>query len=286
MIMKGDLEKLKQEIIDYLKKEDFVVFYGMELEIDKPLPEIRWSLEEGSWKDFLECARSEGIKLIVFDSLELTDEIIEENLNDEELQNIDDRLKSFKRHVGEIGELNLMWIKDGVKYTYREMSDWWSDFVPSVAAEPRERFGLGGAPEESITRDLKAKTSEELAKEMEQFIDREFKEAEEMSFHELARLFWTHKGLRYGYVDNPELTLKMRKTETMVERKLEQEKLRKEKDMLPKLVDECLKWSTSNSLRKVTKSNVDYFLTNKGVQMSKTSRDAIYNEVNLKLEKG
>lgn len=71
----------------------------------------------------------------------------------------------------------------------------------------------------------------------------------------------------------------------MVKQRVHEALLAREKQQLPKLAEDCVKWAEENRLTKVTKANVDYFVISKGIQLSKFSKDALYNEVNFKLRK-
>jgi hypothetical protein len=236
--MNEDLKKLKEEILEYMKKEGFNVFYGKEAPTAKPSTEIRWFSEEGDWKDFLKTAKLEGIKTMIVNYSILTKDDIEINLQigeTEKTKSADEfskELKSFQDHIGKIGELNLMWIKDGIRYTYTEATDWWLDFQSLVAPKlvtrefiPEEEEVISapyGVTSVQIPEDLKSKTAEELAEEMIEFIKKEFPDVDEhVSFHELTRLFWVKKGLRYGYIEDPELTIKMQKAEYLGKQKIQ-----------------------------------------------------------------
>jgi len=58
----------------------------------------------------------------------------------------------------------------------------------------------------------------------------------------------------------------------------------KEKEMIPKLVEEGIKWAKDNELKKMTKSNIIGFIAEKGLNLSSNSKDILYNRINLKLK--
>lgn len=50
------------------------------------------------------------------------------------------------------------------------------------------------------------------------------------------------------------------------------------------MTKDYLKWTMENKLTKVTKASIEYIITSKGIQLSKLSRDVMYNETNFKLK--
>ena len=97
-------------------------------------------------------------------------------------------------------------------------------------------------------------------------------------------MFWESKGIK-RYTAPANVRLKVEQVEATAKQKLNEELLSREKEQLPQLTEDCLKWAEENKLTKVTKANIDYFVTSKGIQLSKLSRDVLYNEVNFRLKK-
>ena len=207
-----------------------------------------------------------------------------------------------------------------------------------------------------VREELSKKSEDELADEVVAFASKEFPDQlASIRTFDVTRLFWQRKGLMSTFIEDPELSLKIRKVDMLVEQKLQQsmyagflegkdeviaeevikfareklaggpvsprvldmfweskgvkrytapanvrlkveqveaiakqklneELLAREKEELPQLTNDCMKWAQENKLAKVTKANIDYFVTSKGIQLSKLSRDALYNEVNFKLK--
>jgi len=68
-------------------------------------------------------------------------------------------------------------------------------------------------------------------------------------------------------------------------RRKEVERLAKEKEMLPKLVDECVEWAKALGLKYLKKEHVRTFLTEKNIELSQTMMDALHSSVYTKLLK-
>ena len=183
--------------------------------------------------------------------------------------------------LGEIGHFGLFWFKDGIKYSYDMSTHWWNQFA-ELAGEYDEE---AERPRE-IPDDVKRKSDRELADELVAFVQKAFPEELDRMSAVTKRLFWESKGLPpYLDVEDPKITLKVEKAESLAQLKLKQEVQKKEKQLVPKLVEECLNWAKENRLKKVTKTSVDYFLSEKSQILSKMSRDAIYIKVNFMLAK-
>jgi len=154
---------------------------------------------------------------------------------------------------------------------------------------PLETSGLTD-PRREITQ--LQQTEDELASELVDFIKKEFPEQESERYlpHTVTRLFWAQKGIDSILFDlhdpNYAVThLKMEKAERIALERLSQERLLKEKEMLPEIVEKCIQWARKQGLKKVTKSNISFFLSECELKVSQTIKDILYNKVNFELSK-
>ncbi|MCK4589736.1 MAG: hypothetical protein KAT77_04775 [Nanoarchaeota archaeon] len=118
----GDLERLKGEIEDYLKKNNFVVFDGK-------IPERNTIIWNENWQKFLETAKSLEINLISFSTQEFDEEEPGE----------------FAKYIGKICILELAWFKEGIIHNLVKVPNWFEDFLESkklleVDSRFEERF--------------------------------------------------------------------------------------------------------------------------------------------------
>ncbi|MEM3538466.1 MAG: hypothetical protein QW193_01115 [Nitrososphaerales archaeon] len=264
-----NLNKIYEEIVEYIRSQNLRIFPGKLTLYEGFLNQVIWSQENDDWKSFIEIAREEGAKTII---VEIT--------------------KGEDEHTNEIGSLKLVWIKDGITYIFEKQAEWW---IGSIKEERKMeeapiaiRYGVGEQIPEEVLKEIQSKDENQLADEMLVFLSKEFPEANMIGYRN-TELFWEQKGIHRWSLE-PKLRLKVEKAEAIVRQKLEQERLKKEKEqiekekkLLPKLVEECLDWARNNQIKKVTKSNIDYFLIEKEIELTKTSRDALYNQVNFKL---
>lgn len=139
--------------------------------------------------------------------------------------------------------------------------------------------------EPEIPQALEKKSAEELASELLEYIKKEFPDAKEgIGLHEAIEMFWKEKGWdEFEY--NPKISIKMEKAESMAERRLTREQFEKEKEILPKLVNELVEWAMNEGLKRVYKYNVVSFLQEKEVELTQQSTDVLFNKVNIELKK-
>jgi len=283
MVTKNDsLKQTLREVEKYLKQEGFTVFYGIQEETSDHLTEVLWAEDKRRWRDFLQAAKEAGAKMMVLqvDSLE-KDELENTLLSMQEEETPAQTTAELEKHVGEIGHFGLFWFKDGIKYSYDMSTDWWDQFA-ELAGEYDEE---AERPRE-IPDDVKRKSDRELADELVGFVQKEFPDELDRMSVVAKRLFWESKGLpSYLDIEDDKITLKVKKAESLAQLKLKAEVQKKEKQLVPKLVEECVNWARENGLKKVNKTNVDSFLVEKELTLSKLSRDVIYSRVNLILAK-
>jgi hypothetical protein len=276
-----DLRPTLQEVERYLKQEGFTIFYGYETARSRYLTVVVWEEEKSGWKGFLRAAKEAGTKVVVIQTSSA------QQLQGMPPQGRPEETKSaevatrLKRYLGKIGYIGLFWFKDGVKYSFSMSTDWWLQFSTVMATSyPTER----GERLLEIPDDIRKKTEKELADELVAFVLKEFPdELDRMSFR-ASRLFWESKGLPDSWHlgrEDPKIGLKLEKAESLAQFKLKQETQKREKQLVPKLVEECVNWAKENQMKRANKTNVDSFLAEKELTLSKSSRDIIYSKVNI-----
>lgn len=157
-----------------------------------------------------------------------------------------------------------------------------------LLAEKKIKLRISGKEEITgkIPEEINNKSEEELANELVVFVRKEFPDDPSSSIRYLGRIsdfFWRQKGVEKYQVDHA-IRHKITKVEDLALKKLEREIQELEKERLSKLVDECFLWAKKHGLKKVTKSNIYHFLTEKGAKLSTMNIDALYSQVNLKLQ--
>ena len=128
-----DLEETKKEILDYIKKNGFSIFYGSVQDVT-----VMWS--QGDWKDFINISKNEGVKTIIYHDCVLSEELAElsaineypiDDLDKQDVQFLKDlrsKSKSFTKFSEKIAYIQLVWIKEGDKYMLQLSSPWYDEF--------------------------------------------------------------------------------------------------------------------------------------------------------------
>ena len=302
---KDDLSSEVAEILEYLEKQGFNIFYA---EADPHRDaSFEWDHEQ-DWKHFFEVAKKEGVATIVasiltlkkatVDQFKATLESLKAQEDDEtsdELTEATELLRTLSKHQDETGFYDFLWAKNGLEYSLRASADWFEDMVSLLEAGKNRmgqarreivvpRFGPSGSNmENAIPEALKGKNDTALTKELVEYVLAESDGKPRIrDFRNLSYMFWAKIGVRRFMLPAEQMYL-VQKSETMAEKQIGQMQLERDKKELPKLVDECYDWCRENSLTKLIKTNVSAFLTEREIELSRNAEDMLYQQVNMKL---
>ncbi|MHA2263636.1 MAG: hypothetical protein ACXAEN_14670 [Candidatus Thorarchaeota archaeon] len=290
------LDRMRKEVDEFLKKNGFNVFHGRA----SLLPwggEVVWNNDDGDWKDFLNVAKEEQASPIILrtDSLddrqltELADSISSLEDSGQDFEDAQDFLRGIKSNVGSIGLIQIEWTKGLSTFVYQDQAEWYMKYVQAkeLFKEMKSAFSYSvdrHSVEEEIPEGLEKRSSEDLADGIVRLAEKEFgEEFDRSELYMVFQLFWDSIGAGAHYQD-ASIRMKRRKAENLAMKKLTQAAVAREKEMIPDLSKKCLLWAKKMGLKKVLKSNVEYFLTEEGVTLSTNGRNMIYNEVNLKMK--
>jgi len=135
--MKQELDKLKEEIREYLKSRDFLVFHGYSRLAD-PIPLVHWDTEHyPDFKLYLEIPKQLDVKLIAFHHRELSPEFIDDTLDDlegielpaDEFRRLEKHLHDLRAHEGSTCLVELSFTHEGNIYIYGQRADWYEEFL-------------------------------------------------------------------------------------------------------------------------------------------------------------
>lgn len=290
---KQELQKNYDEIIDFLKKEKYNIFHSRRNSEEGILPEINWDIKNNSWNDFFSIAKKEGVSTIISETENFSNEdikkienIIQEKIEEEPemVEELNGIFKDLKKHKNELGTFIFSWIKDGARYSFTEKTPWFEELeinleeLQTIAREHRRHRPTSTEEREEVPEAVSKKPVEELVEEYYNYILKEFPNASRHDMYNAERVFWQEKGVDKYITGKGRILID--KVSNLVERKLEV----REREMLPKLIEECIKWCKEIELNKLTKSNVLGFLAEKEMNLSGHSKDILYNRVNIKLK--
>jgi len=132
-----NLDTLKQEILEYLERSEFVVFRSAPGGLDG-LPMVLWDAERfPDYQMFLDTARKLGAKMILFAAREFAapeiDEAVEQldecDLTREERRDLEVRLRELRIHEGVTCSLELAFDHHARMYVYEVRPDWYDEFL-------------------------------------------------------------------------------------------------------------------------------------------------------------
>ena len=168
-----------------------------------------------------------------------------------------------------------------------------SSFMESVAyGKEIEVPAQGTFPSEEINvppDEIKDKRIEELAKELVDFLVKEFPEELVVkylrSISYLSAFFWQTKGVDTDYFEfyyPKELVFKIRKINHIAEWRLK--KYFMEKEMVSSLSDSCVNWLKKFGISRVTKNDIEAFLLENRVKLYfPESKSILYHLVKAKI---
>jgi hypothetical protein len=291
--MTETLDTKSKQLIESLKKEGFNIFFAKNTLDSDSATEVFWDENEDA-KHFFEIAKKEGVKTIVAEVKVLEKDMInldsedEESLNPEVLKQLKTELSRLSKYAGKVGSYKFSWIKDGTKYSFMEVTEWFEEFASIIKrlSAPLRQTGFTGSrfEQEEIPKELKEKSEEDLAEEMIDFIKEQLPTPDRLGFYRVKEFFWSKKGVVNRFSISPEIKFKMEKVEMNAQKRIEEAQMEEEKEKLPDLIDSCIDWCKDNGLRKVTKTNVKAFLAEKETTLTRNSEDILYQRVNFKLK--
>jgi hypothetical protein len=152
--MKPNLDALKDNILEHLQTEGFVVFHGF-CHNAASRPIAYWdSSAHPDFTAFLSTARQAGIKLVVFNYLEFSSAMVDdamERLEEyelplEERRGFERRLREMQAYQGFTCALELSFDSEGRTFVYELRADWYVDFLHIL--DQVESYAPEGAEDE------------------------------------------------------------------------------------------------------------------------------------------
>lgn len=145
---------------------------------------------------------------------------------------------------------------------------------------------------QQVPKWLKVASPEEIAQQILEFKDEEFKNGEEVRFHMLRNLFWSKKGVEQFFLP-PEISMKIQQAEVKAQMQMKKEedekkkaRLSQERDGLPDIVGQCVDWARTSGLKRLSLSDVDTFTLEKDIDILKETKKSLYSMANVKLKSG
>ena len=263
----GELEKLKSEIKEYCTKHDLILY-----EVDGDDLTVGSTIEytSGDYKDFLKVAEIVGAKLIYYE------EAFGETKEDE------------------IAEIYIGFAYNGVLHTLSTPASWYEKELEETYEEDEESENKSFARAIDVDRAntkkgidyIKNNSEESIESEFSNFIKKEYPETltGEIEVSNAYWQFWQGKGVYNEFSLDMRLKMKVDKIENAVETEITKERFEQEKALIPGLTKECIEWARNLGLKRISIPNLNTFLTDKKVKLTKLSFDILHTQVNITLK--
>jgi hypothetical protein len=227
-------------------------------------------------------------RIIVIETLLITEKDLAEAADNNESaedkgSDLGKTLMELKEHMGKVYRFSLYWFREGVKYSYSQVTDW-GKRVEELCSEESgfEDYENVSAVLKDAIEEIETKPLEQLADELVTFMEKEY--PHQKISEDRIRIFWKSKGLdSYGpFLDTYDISVenKMNKVGSLAKLKFEQ----KESSVIPEVIEECFRRAKEKGKR-ISRADIDYLLREKGLTLSNPSRETIYIKLKELLEK-
>jgi hypothetical protein len=135
--MHENLDRLKNEIDEYLHSNSFIVFHGQSRIHGDDSRIVYWDTAlYPNYTDFLKTAEAAGVRFLVMHT-EIFDEATVEDLENglesiemprDERRALDKRIQEFGAYTGMICEIELSYVFDNQIYLYSTQALWYRDY--------------------------------------------------------------------------------------------------------------------------------------------------------------
>ena len=135
--MNVNLDSLKNEILEHLEAQGFVVFEGF-CRGSESRPVAYWNTHRRpDFREFAATASQAGVRMMVFNYLEFASGMAEDGLEQledcdlpsDERRTLERRLREMLPYHGFTCALELSYDLDGRTYVYEVQAEWYSDFL-------------------------------------------------------------------------------------------------------------------------------------------------------------
>ena len=135
--MKSGLDKLREEIEEYLASRNFVVYHS-HTRMSEPSPLVHWDSQQyPDFRLFTEVPKQLELKLLCFHHRTLEPDFIDDVLDDlenaelpqEEYRRLEDRLRDLRIYEGFTSVVELSFSHQGQIYIYTRRAEWYEELL-------------------------------------------------------------------------------------------------------------------------------------------------------------
>ncbi|MCW5978611.1 MAG: hypothetical protein KIT09_11065 [Bryobacteraceae bacterium] len=135
--MKAGLDKLKEEIEEYLASGNFIVYHSHS-RVSEPSPLVHWDSEHyPDFRMFADASKQLEVKLVCFHHRMLDPDFIDNALDDlesveipqEEYRRLEERLRELRVYEGFTSLVELSFSYQGQIYIYTRRAEWYEELL-------------------------------------------------------------------------------------------------------------------------------------------------------------
>lgn len=135
--MKSGLDKLREEIQEYLASKDFVVYHSQS-RMSEPSPLIHWDSQQyPDFRLFADVSKHLEVKLVCFHHRTLASDFIDDAMDDlesvdipqEEYRRLEERLRELRIYEGFTSVVELSFSHQGQIYIYTRRAEWYEELL-------------------------------------------------------------------------------------------------------------------------------------------------------------
>ena len=181
-------------------------------------------------------------------------------------------------HVDELERIEFAFIYNNILHVFRQFADWYEEIDSSEEKQSK------------IAEEIINEKPEELSKQILEFAKKTDYDLENLDFFnitQLGREYLEERGIEINELPQilrMKIENKLQAARSIIGGKLAEESINKEAPLIPKLVEEGVKWAQENFLNKLNKSNLRTFLAVKDAKLSTVSQDKLYFLINQSLK--
>jgi hypothetical protein len=155
--MKSGLDKLKEEIEEYLRSRNFVVYHSQS-RASEPSPLVHWDAQQyPDFRLFAEVPKELEVRLVCFHHRTLAPEFIDDALDDlenveippEEYRRLEERLRELRIYEGFTSVVELSFSHFGQIYIYTRRAEWYEELL-DIAEEIDDYLSADEEGEEDL----------------------------------------------------------------------------------------------------------------------------------------
>ena len=288
------MEEFVNTVTLFLKENNFNVFPCNEFEIELDL--VEWK-DTDNWQDFFKIASKEVVTTVYeeikqFSSIDLQVYQNQKNndYSEEYNESLDIVISEIQKNLDKIYSATYCWIKNGIIHSISKQAPWYdsiSEHIESLeelGESENEKIELEDRKSKDyrtadIPEELSDKTPEELATQYFEYLKTEYPSDSQVDSYSIRQNYWRSLGLSNSGNNKHDILIEK------ISRIIDKIKDKKEKEMIPELLEKCVNWAIKNEEYKPSQVLVRGFLSESNIELSSSNFRTLHMKIILKLKR-